>query len=133
MGVFNAVQNQYLVFEDGPSQTVQLQWATFQDAAAQSAYSRVWGGIHPPMDDYPSRRIGRAIAPKALARAEELFGGPSCAADITADGAVDGADLGVLLGAWGPCAGSCIADLNGDGEVGGNDLGLLLAGWGPCQ
>jgi hypothetical protein len=85
------------------------------------------------MDDSPSRRIGRAIAPKALARAEELFGGAPCAADLDGNGAVDGADLGTMLGAWGPCAGSCIADLNGDGEVGGNDLGSLLAGWGPCQ
>lgn len=132
MGVFNAVQNQYLVFEDGPSQTVQLQWATFQDAAAQSAYSRVWGGIHPPMDDCPARRIGRAIAPKALARAEQLFVAPACPADLNGNSMVDGADLGIMLGAWGPCAGSCVADLNGDGEVSGNDLGSLLAGWGAC-
>ncbi len=133
MGVFNAIQNQYLVFEDGPSQTVQLQWATFQDAAAQSAYSRIWGGIHPPMDDAPARRIGRAIAPKAFARATELFTGSSdCVADITGNGVVDGADLGMMLSAWGACDG-CAPDLNGDGVVGGPDLGTLLAGWGACQ
>ncbi|MFG0274104.1 MAG: choice-of-anchor tandem repeat NxxGxxAF-containing protein [Phycisphaerales bacterium] len=50
-------------------------------------------------------------------------------ADLTGDGVVDGADLGLLLGAWGPCAG-CPADLTGDGVVDGADLGLLLGAWG---
>ena len=51
--------------------------------------------------------------------------------DLNGDGTVDGADLGLLLGAWGPCPGSpCPADLNGDGTVDGADLGLLLGAWG---
>ncbi len=41
---------------------------------------------------------------------------------------VDGADLGVLLGAWGP--GDGVADINGDAVVDGADLGLLVAAWG---
>ena len=41
---------------------------------------------------------------------------------------VDGADLGILLSAWGACSG-CQADLNGSGVVDGADLGLLLARW----
>ncbi|MCA9286477.1 MAG: hypothetical protein KDA22_14730 [Phycisphaerales bacterium] len=50
--------------------------------------------------------------------------------DLNGDGAVNGADLGLLLGAWGPCpAGCCDADLNNDGIVDGADLGLLLADW----
>lgn len=49
--------------------------------------------------------------------------------DLNADGAVSGADLGVLLGAWGTCSG-CPADINGDGVVGGADLGILLGSWG---
>jgi hypothetical protein len=40
----------------------------------------------------------------------------------------DGADLGLLLGAWGAAGGP--ADLNGDGTVDGADLGLLLGNWG---
>ncbi len=48
--------------------------------------------------------------------------------DVNSDGRVDGADLGVLLGSWGPCSG-CPADLNGDGTVDGADLGLLLGTW----
>lgn len=48
--------------------------------------------------------------------------------DLNHDGAVNGADLGMLLGAWGQ-AGANVADLNGDGVVNGADLGLLLGGW----
>ncbi|MCP4833181.1 MAG: hypothetical protein GY895_00310, partial [Phycisphaera sp.] len=51
------------------------------------------------------------------------------AADLNGDNAVNGADLGFMLAAWGACAG-CPADLNGDGFVNGADLGLLLAAWG---
>lgn len=49
-------------------------------------------------------------------------------ADLTRDDKVDGADLGVILSAWGQCA-ACPADLDGDGKVGGGDLGAFLAGW----
>src|SRR5262249_29709983 len=49
------------------------------------------------------------------------------------DGATDGADLGLLLGSWGPCHGaSCSTDFNGDGVTDGADLGTLVASWGLC-
>lgn len=49
--------------------------------------------------------------------------------DLTNDMKVNGADLAVLLGAWG-AAGP--ADLNGSGLVDGADLGILLGAWtGP--
>jgi hypothetical protein len=60
-------------------------------------------------------------------------GGSACASDLNSDGAVDGQDLGVLLGNWGPASGTVAADLNGDGAVDGQDLGVLLGAWGPCQ
>ncbi len=50
-------------------------------------------------------------------------------ADLNCDGEVDGADLAILLGSWGACAG-CEADLNQDGMVDGADLSILLANWG---
>jgi hypothetical protein len=53
---------------------------------------------------------------------------PTIPADLNQDGVVDGNDLGILLGAWGP--GSGPADLNQDGVVDGNDLGRLLGDWG---
>jgi hypothetical protein len=58
------------------------------------------------------------------------------AADFDENDAVDGADLGALLGGWGPVttkAGNALYDLNVDGMVGGADIGLLLADWGGCS
>jgi len=52
---------------------------------------------------------------------------PSSPADLNGDGQVNGADLGLLLAAWGELEGA--ADLNDDGIVDGADLGLLLAAW----
>jgi hypothetical protein len=43
---------------------------------------------------------------------------------------VNGADLGMLLGAWGTA--SELADVNADGDVNGADLGLMLGSWGEC-
>jgi hypothetical protein len=56
-----------------------------------------------------------------------------CAGDLNADGLVNGIDLGVMLGQWGPCGGSgCICDLDDNGQVDGADLGILLGDWGGC-
>jgi hypothetical protein len=60
---------------------------------------------------------------------------PSCLGDLNLDGVVNGADLGLVLGAWGACPGDvpgCLGDLNVDGVVNGADLGLLLGAWGAC-
>jgi len=55
-----------------------------------------------------------------------------CPADLDGDHIVSGADLGLLLGAWGVCAPPCAADLDHDGIVSGADLGQLLGAWGQC-
>lgn len=60
----------------------------------------------------------------------EECGAPACPADLTGDGSVDGADLGIVLGAW--ATSNPAADLNDDGIVDGADLGLLLGSWGSC-
>jgi hypothetical protein len=62
MGEFIARKNEFLVFEEGPSQDVVLQWATYRDASDQTSLSRIWGGIHPPADDIPGRLIGIEVA-----------------------------------------------------------------------
>jgi hypothetical protein len=52
---------------------------------------------------------------------------------MNGDGQVNGSDIGVLLGFWGP--GNPLfprTDINLDGRVDGADLGVLLANWGPC-
>ncbi len=48
-------------------------------------------------------------------------------ADLDGNGVVDGADLGMLLTAWGTS--SCVHDLNGDGTVNAVDLGVMLLAW----
>jgi hypothetical protein len=57
--------------------------------------------------------------------------GAPCPADLNGDGAVSGADLGLLLAHWG-AKGEDAADINGDGAVDGADLGTVLAAWGLC-
>lgn len=56
------------------------------------------------------------------------------AGDINGDGKVDQQDLGLLLAAYGLCAGQPgylpAADLDGDGCIGQGDLGILLANYG---
>jgi hypothetical protein len=56
-------------------------------------------------------------------------GPPSCPADLTGDGVVDGADLGLVLSAWGA---SPLGDITGDGITDGADLGAMLTAFGPC-
>ncbi len=65
----------FLVFEKGPAQPLTLQWATYRDAADQCSLSRIWGGIHPPADDLPGRRIGVQVGERAFAEATRLFAG----------------------------------------------------------
>jgi hypothetical protein len=73
MSQFEIRKNEFLVFEEGPSVDMTLQWATYRDAAEQSALSRIWGGIHPPLDDVPGRRIGIEIGNAAYDFASAYF------------------------------------------------------------
>ncbi len=54
---------------------------------------------------------------------------PCTAVDFDANHQIDGADLAVLLGAWGTIG---PGDANGDGIVDAADLAILLGAWGPC-
>ena len=62
----------------------------------------------------------------------------ACPADLDGDLAVGGADLGLLLGAWGDLPDgdgddvTPAVDIVPDGRVDGADLGVLLGSWGPC-
>lgn len=72
---------------------------------------------------------------------------PPCVGDLVmsgnfqppGDGLIDGADLAILLGAWGNSP-SCADFVNSDtflpppdGKVDGADLALLLGAWGTCK
>jgi hypothetical protein len=75
LGTYTAPAGTSLSFENGPSQTVQLQWGTYYDAADQAGLSRLWGGIHVSVDDLTGRRIGSQCGLGAWALAQRYFDG----------------------------------------------------------
>jgi hypothetical protein len=75
MGTFVAPANEFLVFEDGPSVDITLQWATYRDASDETSISRIYGGIHPTADDIPGRLMGAEIGPDAYDHAQLFFSG----------------------------------------------------------
>jgi hypothetical protein len=66
-----------LAFEYGPSEPVELQWATYYDASDEAGLSRIWGGIHPTFDDLPGRIMGAEAGLGAVQQALALFGNGS--------------------------------------------------------
>jgi len=64
----------WLTFEKGPTDTVELRWATYYDAADQAGQSRLWGGIHVVQDDFGGRMIGAQIGNSAVELARTYFG-----------------------------------------------------------
>jgi len=75
MGEFHAKRNEFLVFEEGPSESIILQWAKYTDASDQCSLSRIWGGIHPPVDDVPGRIMGMEVGLDAFEHADSYFQG----------------------------------------------------------
>lgn len=69
-------------------------------------------------DDALSKPIGGGLAGLSC----------GCPADFDSNGAIDGADLAALLGAWGSSAN----DLDGNGTTDAADLSIVLGSWGPC-
>ena len=65
----------YLVFEHGPSEPVELEWASYYDAADQAGQSRLWSGIHLLQDDFDGRRVGALVGDGAVRRARDVFEG----------------------------------------------------------
>ncbi|MEO0602455.1 MAG: vanadium-dependent haloperoxidase, partial [Myxococcota bacterium] len=72
---FVAPENGYLVFEQGPSVEVRLQWASYYDAADQAGQSRLWGGIHVWPDDWVGRVNGERAGLAASGRARDHWQG----------------------------------------------------------
>ena len=112
----------YLNFDVGPSESFNLQWATYKDAADQSGLSRIWGGIHPPVDDIRGRIIGDNIADQCLELGANLFepnqSGCTYVDAMNYDSSVTQDDGSCLFAFEDPCPG----DLNGDSEVDVHDL-----------
>ncbi len=87
VGEFFAPRNEFLVFEDGPSVDITLQWATYRDASDETSISRIYGGIHPRADDIPGRLIGEKIGRDAFQLAKRYFS--PAEADSDGDGVRD--------------------------------------------
>jgi hypothetical protein len=75
MNTYDFSANTFLTFEKGPSANLQLQWATYYDAADQAGLSRIWGGIHPPADDFTGRKAGSQCGKGVWALAQKYFDG----------------------------------------------------------
>jgi hypothetical protein len=121
----------WLKFEQGPDVDLVFNWVRYADLADQAGESRIWGGIHPPIDDLPARVSGYSIGKRAFQRAQALFSGFAVTTDITGDGVVNVEDLLALVGTWGACGSPpCVGDFNGDGVTNVVDLLHLLSEWG---
>jgi len=83
LGVFFAPKNKFLQFELGPSEDVQLQWATYYDAADQCGQSRLWGGIHNTEDDFAGRIMGSVIGADVYDKARTYFDGTAATGILT--------------------------------------------------
>ncbi|TVQ33324.1 MAG: hypothetical protein EA376_03035 [Phycisphaeraceae bacterium] len=117
-----------LGFEFGPNQDVLLQWATYYDAADEAGISRIYGGIHPALDDFPGRIMGAVTGQNAAAVAKDYFAGEAhgaCPADWNGDGAVTARDLTQFMTDWR----NGNADFNFDGVTDQADLQDFVAAW----
>ncbi len=74
-GGMGSYSNYNLTFESGPSQPITLQWATYYDAADQAGISRLWGGIHPPIDNFVGRHAGAQCGQGVWTLARKYFEG----------------------------------------------------------
>ncbi len=82
-GGLGTYTNYVLGFENGPSLPITLQWATYYDAADQAGISRIWGGIHPPIDNLVGRRAGAQVGKGVWALAKRYWDGSVINTPIT--------------------------------------------------
>lgn len=120
-GEFVAVQNEFLVFEEGPSTNVPLRWHTYYDAADEAGISRLYGGIHIESDDLRGRIMGSRVGVSAFLRARDFFADPSLAGNpitnLSTRGNIGSGEATMILGFV----------VDGDG-----DKSVLLRGAGPA-
>jgi hypothetical protein len=58
-----------------PAHDVVLHWTTFSEAADQAGFSRRLGGIHFLSGDLNGRLLGRRVAARVMAQAQDYFTG----------------------------------------------------------
>lgn len=64
-----------LLNELGPSVPFNLTYATYYDAADGAGLSRIYGGIHPPADNFGGRRVGEMTGKGVWETARKYFDG----------------------------------------------------------
>ena len=96
----------------------------FETAAAHIAWVRITP-FEEPRDTWVSETVPNIAWSTPDAYPDRVE--PLLREDLDGDGRVNGADLAILLGAWGRV--DAAADLDGDGTVSGADLTLLLGVW----
>jgi hypothetical protein len=124
----------FLTFELGPSAPIQLQYATYFDAADDAGISRIYGGIHIPSDDFKGRIMGQRIGQTVWAKAQKYYNGQiSCPGDFNASGDITVQDVFDFINAWfaAPLPGQLVnpADFNEDGTVAVQDIFDFLNAW----
>ena len=62
-----------LKHEEGPTEDVTLQWATYYDAADQAGISRLFMGIHIAPDDVEGRKLGAICGTGRLGKGADLL------------------------------------------------------------
>jgi hypothetical protein len=129
LGTFN---NYVLGFENGPSQPITLQWATYYDAADQAGISRIWGGIHPPVDNFAGRNVGSQIGKGVWELAKKYFDGTLLNAPMTVtlrplDAGANELRFNTLRGVYCAVQSTTNLDIPFSDEPGGPTL--ALEGW----
>ncbi len=134
LGTYDFPANAFLKFEIGPSQNMQLQWATYYDAADDAGISRIYGGIHISSDDLTGRRNGEVVGKLVWAKSQKYFQGRiTCPADFDGSGSLSVGDILSFIAAWfnatatGPVG--SVADFNEDGAVNVQDIFAFLNSW----
>ncbi len=112
----------FLDFEDGPTEPVTLQWATYYDAADEAGISRLWGGIHIPADDFEGRIMGSAIGMRAFEKAESLFLANLIRGDLNGDQEVTLLDVAPFVDLLVGGGYSLNADFDNDGAITPTDV-----------
>jgi len=129
MGTWPAPENEFLVFEEGPSQDIELQWASYQDASDQCSFSRLTGGIHPPKDDFPGRIMGYRIGKLGYHEAKQYWEGAASkhSGDTDGDRAIGLSDLLRFIQLYNVGGYTCAEETN-DGYAPSEEKGETVPG-----
>jgi len=81
----NSLSNQILSYSVGSNSLFLKSLKPYKsDASDQCSLSRIWGGIHPPVDDIPGKMIGEKIGGDAFNYALPYFFKITCRSNFSA-------------------------------------------------